>query len=985
MCSICDARDAHGLPSFFWAGDLSAALVPVAVLPAEVFAAAANPDGKPSLDLSAAAAQITRNDRKWEDGNPATQAGGDANALGTPGTVTYGYLANGGIDASLAGVDDVEDHRALTAAEIAQVEYAISLIEAVADIDFVRVGSGMIDAQGDAEIAIMGEIGTNGGYAATAAGGGTIYRSLVNIGTSGLATEGSYAFSTALHELGHALGLSHPASYDASDDAAPSYADSAIYFEDSRQFSLMSYFGEEETGARFNGRHPLTMMLHDVAALQRLYGANLRTRTGDDVYGANSATGDRGFTLDDSADYFVGAIWDAGGTDTIDMSVYVADQVIDLRQTAFSSTGGMVHNLAIAAGTVIENAIGGGGSDRLIGNDADNLLDGGAAGEDTASYEDASVGVVIDLTAADGVQVTGAGTDTLRGIENVVGGAGDDRLVGTTDSNRLEGGAGDDTLVANGGLQDVVLGGAGRDLADLSGADYGLILNIGIDAAAMRVDGEITVRGIEDVIASAFDDEVLGSGEANRLDGGDGADTLVGFGGADVLRGGAGDDLIYGDAGGGYEPIPIEFIGTDGDDTLIGNVADNILRGLGGDDYLEGGEGADTLEGGDGDDFLEGMDGDDSLVAGAGADTLEGGAGNDTLIATDGDQAGGGAGDDLLLGSDGIDTLFGGAGDDVLRGGGGGDDLSGGDGRDTLDGGDGDDRLLGQAGGDELSGGAGRDTLEGGDGADRVLGGADADLIRGGGNGEALDTLAGEGGDDTIYGGAGSDYILGGSGTDRLFGEAGDDFLTGNAGADTLDGGAGDDRAYFYDSADGVGLDLAAGLGTAGDAAGDTFVSIEGVYGSAQGADTLLGSDGDDYLEGWGGNDRLEGGLGDDLLVGGDGSDTVLGGGGDDLLFGGGRDDSGMGASIVTGGAGADRFAILGKDDGATTVTDFEDGTDRLDLSRVDVFSLADVAVTAFVQDGVTGTLIGLADGTATLFLEGVAAGQIDETDFVFA
>ena len=1000
MCSICDAGAANKLPGLFWAGDLGAADAadPVAVLPADVFAAAANPYGKTSYDLDTAAAQITRRDRKWDDEDPTTQIGGDGNALGTPGTVTYGYLADSGIEATLPGIDNVEDHRALNAAEIAQVEYAISLIEGLTNIDFVRVGgTGTISNTGAAEIAIMGEDGTNGGYAATG-GSGTIRSSLVNLGTSGLAFEGSYAFSTVLHELGHALGLSHPADYNAGDDTSPTYANSAVYFEDSRQFSLMSYFSEGSTGAAFNGRNPLNMMLHDVAALQRLYGANLETRTGDDVYGANSTTGDRGYTLSGPSDYFVGTIWDAGGRDTLDVSIYFSDQVVDLRETAFSSTGGMRHNIAIAAGTRIEDAITGSGDDLLVGNDADpfftdgagvgadgsNRLDGGL-GNDTVSYEGTTASLDIDLNDATGVFDLGvAGVDTLIGIENVIAGAGDDRLVGTRDSQLLDGGAGDDTLILRDNLTEAA-GGAGRDLVDLSAIYTGVIVNLTAGLADLDNTDPLYIRGAEDLIGTAFADEILGTPGANALTGGDGADTLVGFDGSDVLLGGAGGDLIIGDTGGGYEPLTIDFVGTSGDDTLIGNVADNTMQGLGGNDFLDGGAGNDTLDGGAGDDFLEGAGGNDSLIAGLGRDTLEGGDGNDTLVAADGDQLAGGAGDDLLLADLGSDTLVGLEGNDTIFGGADGDEIDGGAGDDEIEAGDGNDRAAGGFGADTIRGGAGRDTLDGGDGADRIEGGEDADLITGGANGGELETLAGEGGNDTVYGGEGDDYILGGDGIDLLYGEAGDDFLTGNAGADTLDGGEGEDRAYFYNSAQGVAVNLVTGRGTSGDAAGDTFVSIEGVYGSNGGGDVLTGDGGDNYLEGWGGNDVLDGGLGNDVLVGGDGSDTVRGGGGDDLIFGGGRDNTGTGVSVLSGGAGADRFAFLDLDDDAMAVTDFEDGADLIDVSRIDIVGLADVSVTAATQNGQAGTLIEVGGGAGSMFLVGIDTGQIDANDFIFA
>ncbi|NJL21871.1 MAG: type I secretion C-terminal target domain-containing protein [Leptolyngbyaceae cyanobacterium SM1_3_5] len=86
------------------------------------------------------------------------------------------------------------------------------------------------------------------------------------------------------------------------------------------------------------------------------------------------------------------------------------------------------------------------------------------------------------------------------------------------------------------------------------------------------------------------------------------------------------------------------------------------------------------------------------------------------------------------------------------------------------------------------------------------------------------------------------------------------------------------------------------------------------------GRDTLNGRNGNDYLEANGNQDVLLGGNGNDSLLGGDGSDRLTGGAGRDRL---------------TGGAGRDRFLYTGAGEGRDTITDFEVGRDRIDLTDI--------------------------------------------------
>jgi serralysin len=195
-----------------------------------------------------------------------------------------------------------------------------------------------------------------------------------NYGGYNDATAGSYTMDAFMHEIGHVLGLDHP-----SDSLI-----TPVTGEDQLKYSIMSYRafnGDTTTGDYGNTFFPTTPMLNDIAAIQYLYGANMSYNTGNDTY-----------SWSDGQQIFE-TIWDAGGNDTIDASNQSSAVTINLNSGQWSTIGGTFWNgqayvndcLTIAYGAVIENAKGTSLNDTLIGNQANNVLDGGA-GTDTAVF-----------------------------------------------------------------------------------------------------------------------------------------------------------------------------------------------------------------------------------------------------------------------------------------------------------------------------------------------------------------------------------------------------------------------------------------------------------------------------------------------------------------------------------------------------------------------------------------------------------------------
>lgn len=130
------------------------------------------------------------------------------------------------------------------------------------------------------------------------------------------------------------------------------------------------------------------------------------------------------------------------------------------------------------------------------------------------------------------------------------------------------------------------------------------------------------------------------------------------------------------------------------------------------------------------------------------------------------------------------------------------------------------------------------------------------------------------------------------------------------------------------------------------------------------GSDSASGFGGNDTINGNGGTDQLWGNAGNDVIDGGTGSDRLSGGEGNDRLIGG------FGQDTLAGSAGRDTFVFTGTfETGATAqtadrITDFQHGTDRIDLSAIDA-SMGLNGNNAFVFLG-TGSAGTAASGAVT-------------------
>jgi Ca2+-binding RTX toxin-like protein len=570
----------------------------------------------------------------------------------------------------------------------------------------------------------------------------------------------------------------------------------------------------------------------------------------------------------------------------------------------------------------IENVAGDANADELTGSAGDNLLAGGG-NSDVLNGDDGN-----DLLYGDG-GYTGNNVNPLNSIAQQ--GSGDDVLTGGHGNDLLDGGDGSDTA----------------NYDDLDGA---VAVDLSIQGSAQDTGvfgGMDTLKSIENVTGTDFDDTLRGSSGNNVIDGGAGHDVIIlDNGGDDTAFGGDGADefdiggpLSAGDhIDGGDSPGDPNTGGTGPGDVIVfyGPAQTVVLT----DDMITDIE---VLY------FYPGF-----LPAGHWSLTLaEGNVGVDqhiTLSCGDVTNAAVTFTFDASAETDGNTYLIGGAGDDTLIGGKWYTFLNGGLGNDTM---------TASGGMTFVSYGVGHDATgpSGGVTVSLAIQGIAQDTI-----GQGIDTLtgiqnlSGSQYDDHLTGDDQDNVLSTNGGNDTLNGAGGNDLLALCQGDNTADGGGGSDmaswmglgfdanRAVVSKVTGGVNVSLLLQDTTQNTGQGNVVLSnIEGLEGTHY-ADTLIGDNGENTLYGAEGNDILVGNGGNDAIYGdrvvswtdplhhtdASGDDKINGGKGNDFIVGGG------GADTLVGGADADIFAYGAVSESNASaidrITDFTKGSDHIQL-----------------------------------------------------
>ena len=248
-------------------------------------------------------------------------------------SVSYGFAAGAGDYASgyYSSYNEPSKFLSLSAAGQNIVRSAFAVWDAVAAITLYEAASGVhpLINVGGSSIPSTSWAYSPGSYDSSGDVWFGVDKSFMSRLVSGKGPYiGSYEYATALHEIGHALGLKHP---HQGSPTVPTQYDGLEYTVMSYRSYVggpVSYYTVETWG------YPQSLMMLDIAEIQAIYGADYGTLSGNTTYRFDPATGEmtvNGVSAGQpGANRVFRTLWDGGGTDHIDLSNYKTDVEIDL-------------------------------------------------------------------------------------------------------------------------------------------------------------------------------------------------------------------------------------------------------------------------------------------------------------------------------------------------------------------------------------------------------------------------------------------------------------------------------------------------------------------------------------------------------------------------------------------------------------------------------------------------------------------------------
>ena len=249
---------------------------------------------------------------------------------------------------------------------------------------------------------------------------------------------------------------------------------------------------------------------------------------------------------------------------------------------------------------------------------------------------------------------TNNGAAYTAGVTVLLGGSGNDVIVGTGDGDLINAGNGSNKICALGG-NDNITGGDGNDWIDAEAGNNTVNADKGSNTI-FAGDGNNTITGGEgnDDVSVGEGNNTINVGKgSNEVTAGDGDNAITGGEGNDDVSVGDGDNTISLDKGSN------EVIAGDGDNTITGGEGNDDVTVGDGDNTITLDKGSNEVITGDGDNTITGGDGNDDVTTGSGTDEINVGKGSNHVNS--------GGGDDTIIGGTGNDNFDGGPGYDLCN------------------------------------------------------------------------------------------------------------------------------------------------------------------------------------------------------------------------------------------------------------------------------------------------------------------------------